>query len=180
MPSASDVVQEISIWSLRECVACSHELQVMQGAALAASAASSALEGHTVGPPPEPPASAMLALTECIARACMPALHGPGAHQPLNKALQCTLLECNAGSAHSSTLCQLCHAICCGAEVQQIYLASAISRSILGRQNAISMHCRRAAVCSGDCGGCEGADQLRTARCRVCPHRSAPADHSSR
>ncbi len=50
----------------------------LQGAALAASAASPALEGNAS----EPPASAMLALTECISRACMPALHGPGAFWP--------------------------------------------------------------------------------------------------
>lgn len=51
----------------------------LQGAAVAASAASAALEGHAEsGTPPEPPASALLALTDCITRACMPALHGPG------------------------------------------------------------------------------------------------------
>lgn len=56
-----------------------YKLKGSQGAAVAASAASAALEGHAEsGTPPEPPASALLALTDCITRACLPALHGPG------------------------------------------------------------------------------------------------------
>ena len=56
-----------------------YTLSGLQGAAVAASAASAALEGLAEsGTPPEPPASALLALTDCITRACMPALHGPG------------------------------------------------------------------------------------------------------
>ena len=57
----------------------------LQGAALAAAAASPALDGSADGLPPEPPASAMLALTDCIGRACMPALHGPGSPQPFTR-----------------------------------------------------------------------------------------------
>lgn len=37
-----------------------------------------ALEEQPEGAPPEPPASALLALTDCITRACSPFLHGSG------------------------------------------------------------------------------------------------------